>query len=57
MAFKGYEIDDEYADEQQFVKVYLDFDTEDECYAFADWAEDNWLRFQAVIDEFEKEER
>jgi len=35
MAYKDYEIDEEYADEQHFVKVYFDFDTADECYAFA----------------------
>ena len=54
MAYKGHEIDDEYAeDERHFIKIYFDFDTAEECYRFTDWAEDNWWRFQAVIDEFE----
>ena len=58
MANTGYEIDDEYADgeyDQHFIKIYFDFETEDECYDFAEWAEDNWWKFQAIIDEFEKE--
>ena len=54
MAFRGYEIDDTYADDKQhFIKVYFDFDTEDECFDFAEWAEDNWHRFRKLVDEFE----
>lgn len=55
MAYMGHEVDDYYADEdgQHFIKLYIDFENAEESYAFAEWAEDNWWRFQAVIDEFE----
>lgn len=55
MSFKGHDVDDTYADdEQHFIKIYFDFDTEEECFAFAEWAEDNWNLFQDVVDEFER---
>ncbi len=53
MAYKGYEVDAEYAD-QGYVKIYFDFDTEHECERFAEWAEDNWDEFNELVGKFEE---
>jgi hypothetical protein len=53
MAYRGFEVDDEYADDQHFIKIYVDFDTADECYRFADIACGE--RFGAMLDEFARE--
>ena len=53
MAYQGYEVDDSYADdEQHFIKVYFDFDTEDECLRFAELA--GGVEFGRFIEEFGK---
>ena len=51
MAFSGYEVDEEFA-EEGFVKIYFDFDTPEECGDFADWANENWDAFQELVDKF-----
>ena len=49
MAFKGWEADDEYA-EEHFIKVYFDFDTEQECRRFYNELFDD-ERFDALVNE------
>lgn len=49
MAFKGWLADDEYAgDDQHFIKMYFDFDSERECIRFYD-AIRNSKVFDAVV--------